>query len=146
MLAGIGRTGSNSEWGIMAAPPATISTTMVSPMTRAMPSTTAVAMPVMEAGKTTPQMVSQWVAPSASAPSFMDGDAVDGVLGNTGNGRYRHQRQQYPCVEHVEAGIQIEGVLQQRCNHHHADKTDHHGRQAFDQLDHRLENATHARR
>ena len=37
MLEGMGRTGSKMEVGIMAAPPATIRTTMVSPMARDMP-------------------------------------------------------------------------------------------------------------
>src|SRR5690606_12948528 len=48
--------------------------------------------------------------------------------------------------EHVEAGIQIEYVLQQGGYHRHADEADHHGRQTFDQLDHRLEDAAHSRR
>ena len=70
MLAGSGRTGSKIDVGNMAAPPATISTTMVSPMALDIPRMTAVDMPEIEAGMTTLQIVSQWVAPSAREASL----------------------------------------------------------------------------
>ena len=65
----MGRTGSKIESGMMAAPPATISTTMVSPMARDMPSMTAVPMPDSAEGMTTRISVSQRVAPRASDAS-----------------------------------------------------------------------------
>ena len=45
IAAGMGLTGANRESGMMPAPPATIKTTMVSPMLRDMPSMQAVPMP-----------------------------------------------------------------------------------------------------
>ena len=65
----MGRTGSSRDWGSMAAPPAAMSTTMVSPMARDMPSMMAVPMPDRAAGTTTRTMVSQRVAPSAREAS-----------------------------------------------------------------------------
>ena len=70
ILAGIGRTGSKIDPGIMAAPPATISTTMVSPIALDIPRITAVDIPEIAAGVMTLQMVSQWVAPRAREASF----------------------------------------------------------------------------
>ena len=69
-LAGMGLTGSNREPGIMAAPPATIKTTMVSPMALDIPRITAVEIPEMDAGTVTRQIVSQWVAPKAKEASL----------------------------------------------------------------------------
>src|SRR6056297_777696 len=73
MLAGIGRHGSNTEPGIIAAPPATINTTMVSPMARDMPRIIPVLTPDREAGMITRIMLSQWVAPNASEASLSSG-------------------------------------------------------------------------
>ena len=61
----MGLTGSKRLSGMSAAPPATISTTMVSPMTRLKPSITPVAIPEKAAGIVTVVSVSQCVAPSA---------------------------------------------------------------------------------
>ncbi len=69
MLAGMGRTGSKMDSGSMAAPPATISTTMVSPTARERPRITAVLIPDREAGTTTRAMVWSWVAPKATDAS-----------------------------------------------------------------------------
>ena len=69
MLAGMGRTGESSDVGMMPAPPATMSTTIVSPMARDMPSITAVPMPESAAGMTTRTVVCQRVAPKASEAS-----------------------------------------------------------------------------
>ena len=65
MLAGMGLTESNMLSGTTAAPPATMSTTIVSPMARAMPRMTAVDMPERAAGMTIRTMVSYFVAPRA---------------------------------------------------------------------------------
>ncbi len=54
----------------MAAPPVTISTTMVSPMALDIPKMTAVHIPEIAAGVMTLQMVSQRVAPRAREASF----------------------------------------------------------------------------
>ena len=70
MLAGIGRMGSKTDSGTIAAPPATISTTIVSPKARLMPSMTAVPTPESAYGKVTSFRVSQGVAPKASEASF----------------------------------------------------------------------------
>ena len=70
MDAGIGLTGSNKLSGMSAAPPATIKTTMVSPITRLNPSITPVAIPEKAAGTVTVVSVSQCVAPSARDDSF----------------------------------------------------------------------------
>ena len=70
MEAGMGLTGSKRLSGMSAAPPATISTTMVSPMTRLKPSITPVAIPEKAAGIVTVVSVSQCVAPSAKEDSL----------------------------------------------------------------------------
>jgi hypothetical protein len=70
MLAGMGLTGSNRDMGTMAAPPATMSTTMVSPIALDMPRIIAVVMPERDAGRITRDMVSHLVAPSAREASL----------------------------------------------------------------------------
>ena len=61
----MGLIGSNRLSGMSAAPPATINTTIVSPMTRLKPSMTPVAIPENAAGTVTVVSVSQCVAPRA---------------------------------------------------------------------------------
>jgi hypothetical protein len=65
MVAVMGRTGSKIEPGITAAPPATMSTTMVSPTALPMPRMMAVEMPEPAAGITTLVRVCHRLAPSA---------------------------------------------------------------------------------
>ncbi len=61
---------------MVAAPPATMRTTMVSPMDRDMPRMVAVEMPDSEAGSTTRRMVCQWVAPRARDASRSSSDTL----------------------------------------------------------------------
>ncbi|GLI32825.1 hypothetical protein DAMNIGENAA_02580 [Desulforhabdus amnigena] len=70
MLDGMGLTGSNIEVGIKVAPPATIKTTIVSPIALDIPRITAVLIPDREAGRITRKTVSQCVAPKAKDASF----------------------------------------------------------------------------
>ena len=63
--AGMGRTESKRLSGIAAAPPATMRTTIVSPIARAIPRMTAVEMPESADGMVTLTIVSDFVAPSA---------------------------------------------------------------------------------
>jgi len=65
MLAGMGLTESKMLSGSAAAPPATMSTTIVSPMALAIPRITAVDIPDRAAGTITRAIVSNLVAPSA---------------------------------------------------------------------------------
>ncbi len=72
MVAVMVRAGRKSAYhsrGMRAALPVTIITAIVSPMARPMPSMTAMITPERAEGMTTRQMVCQWVAPMASAPS-----------------------------------------------------------------------------
>jgi hypothetical protein len=70
MAAGMGRTGSNNDKGIIAAPPASIRVTIVSPMALDIPKITAVQIPDKAPGIDTYIMVSQEVAPKAREASF----------------------------------------------------------------------------
>ena len=102
-----------------AAPPATISTTMVSPMTRLKPSITPVAIPEKAAGIVTVVSVSQCVAPSADR-------------------RNRHESQQDGRVQYIQSRRGSEVILKKRCKHCHPDKADNYGRHGCQQLNKRF--------
>ncbi|VTR67392.1 hypothetical protein DESC_600106 [Desulfosarcina cetonica] len=71
--------------------------------------------------------------------------AMDGILGNTADGRNGHEGQHQRCVEQVQAGGKIEDPLQKGRHQDHAEKSDHHRRQGRQELDHRFDDLTHPR-
>ncbi len=68
MVPVIVRAACSGLFGMSPELPASISTTIVSPMARPRPSMTAAKMPLDAAGTTTLYVVCQWVLPSASEP------------------------------------------------------------------------------
>ena len=63
------------------------------------------------------------------------GHALDGIFRDADHGGQGHERQQQGAAEGVQARGQAEELFDQGRQHHQAEKSQHHGRNAGQQLD-----------